>query len=243
MADLQRLRLPRAEPDEPEREQREHQVEDELGREAPRLRDRVVALVTGPAAQRDVLAREREQQEVVEERVLRAAEKLTEEHDTRGEREPVPGDDAEHAPSQIGADAHRRLGVELAGHERPEQQEARDHEEHRDADVHALEDGLEPAGKVRLHPRAGREGRVHDQHHRHPEEAERVEAGKVERSARLEAGGADLRRRCLLTRGHVTPVVRVPRRRARPLRGTPLRRSPTRRRGVRRRCSRPRASP
>ena len=83
VADLQRPRLARAEPDEPEREQRQHQVEDELGGEAPRLRDRVVALVTGPAAQRHVLAREREQHEVVEERVLHAAEQLAEEHDAR----------------------------------------------------------------------------------------------------------------------------------------------------------------
>ena len=46
---------------------------------------------------------------------------------------------------------------QLAGHERPEQQEARDHEEDGDADVHALEHGLEPARKVLLHPRTGRE--------------------------------------------------------------------------------------
>ena len=59
---------------------REHEVEDVLRGEAPRLRDRVVALLARTTAERHVLAREREQHEVVEERVLHAAEHLAEEH-------------------------------------------------------------------------------------------------------------------------------------------------------------------
>ena len=68
-----------AQPDQQDRDHREHEVEEVLGGEAPRLRDRVVALLPRTTAERDVLAREREQQRVVEERVLRAAEDLAEE--------------------------------------------------------------------------------------------------------------------------------------------------------------------
>ena len=43
-----------------------------------------------------------------------------------------------------------------------------------------------------LHPRPGRERRVHEQHHRHPEESERVEAREVQGGTGLESGSPDL---------------------------------------------------
>ena len=87
------------------------------------------------------------------------------------------------------------LPAELPGDERPEQQEPRQHEEDRHADVHALEQRLHPLGQVLLHPRARGERRVHEQHHRHPEEPERVEAREVQGGPGFEPGRPDLLRR------------------------------------------------
>ena len=103
-----------------------------------------------------------------------------------GEREPVGGHDAQHAPARVVADARRRAAREARGQERAVEQEARDHEEEGHAHVQPRRVGPERVEQVEARDR---------RHVGDEDRAGRDRAHAVERAGSAGCRGAARRRR------------------------------------------------
>jgi hypothetical protein len=110
-----------------ERVEREQDVELHLDAQAPR----------GGDAAPEVLQRRVLQEEVVDVPVAEDVAAEAGPDRQHGERQPVRRDDAQHAAARVAQHARRGAALEARSDERAIEQEARDHEEQRDADVEA----------------------------------------------------------------------------------------------------------